>query len=180
MRGSRVDTAVRLSRVVGLGLLDAVGAGGRADAGRGQRRPVVGRLRPLHGVLVVHVQLLAVLGDADPVDPLVQGPHVVTAKVLNVLGLLLDLRMLQSQAVVGGSLVFGAVVLSVVHVNMVQLQETHQVSGRLGFAFWDVINPRGPEQEVSLLPRLLPVFFQPQDAFDFRHRHRASAETLLE
>lgn len=38
---------------------------------------------------------------------------------------------LQGQAVVCGSLVFTAVVLAIVHVNMVQLQEAHQVSGCL-------------------------------------------------
>lgn len=38
---------------------------------------------------------------------------------------------LQGQAVVCGSLVFAAVVLAIVHVNMVQLQEAHQVSGCL-------------------------------------------------
>lgn len=38
---------------------------------------------------------------------------------------------LQGQAVVSGSLVFAAVVLAVVHVNMVQLQEAHEISGRL-------------------------------------------------
>lgn len=38
---------------------------------------------------------------------------------------------LQGQAVVGRSLVFAAVVLPVIHVNMVQLQEAHQISGRL-------------------------------------------------
>lgn len=37
------------------------------------------------------------LGDADPVHPLVQSPDVVAAKVLDVLRLLLDLRMLASK-----------------------------------------------------------------------------------
>lgn len=69
-------------------------AGAGADAGRGEGGPVVGRLRPLHGLLVVHVQLLPVLGDTDAVHPLVQGPDVVAAQVLDVLRLLLDLRML--------------------------------------------------------------------------------------
>lgn len=49
----------------------------------------------------------------------------------------------------------------------------------LGFAFGDVVDPRSPEEEVALLPRLLPVLLQPQDALDLRHRHRAAAETLL-
>ena len=39
----------------------AGGAGARPHGGGGERGPVVGRLRPLHGLLVVHVQLLAVL-----------------------------------------------------------------------------------------------------------------------
>lgn len=38
---------------------------------------------------------------------------------------------LQGQAVVSRSLVFAAVVLPVIHVNMVQLQEAHKISGRL-------------------------------------------------
>lgn len=38
---------------------------------------------------------------------------------------------LEGQAVVCGGLVFAAVVLAIVHVNMVQLQEAHQVSGGL-------------------------------------------------
>lgn len=49
--------------------------------------------------------------------------------------------MLQGQAVVSGSLVFAAVVLAVIHVNMIQLQEAHEISGRLGFAFWDIVDP---------------------------------------
>lgn len=45
-----------------------------------------------------------------------------------------DLRVglhLQGQAVVSGSLVFAAVVLPVIHVDMVQLQEADEISGRL-------------------------------------------------
>lgn len=38
---------------------------------------------------------------------------------------------LQGQAVVSRSLVFAAVVLAIIHVNMVQLQEAHQISGCL-------------------------------------------------
>lgn len=38
---------------------------------------------------------------------------------------------LQGQAVVCGGFVFAAVVLAIVHVNMVQLQEAHQISGCL-------------------------------------------------
>lgn len=38
---------------------------------------------------------------------------------------------LQGQAVVSGSLVFAAVVLAVIHVNMVQLQEAYKISGCL-------------------------------------------------
>lgn len=38
---------------------------------------------------------------------------------------------LQGQAVVSGSFVFAAVVLPVIHVNMVQLQEAHEISGCL-------------------------------------------------
>lgn len=38
---------------------------------------------------------------------------------------------LEGQAVVCGGLVFAAVVLAIVHINMVQLQEAHQVSGCL-------------------------------------------------
>lgn len=38
---------------------------------------------------------------------------------------------LQGQAVVGGGLVLAAVVLAVVDVDMVQLQEAHQISGCL-------------------------------------------------
>ena len=38
---------------------------------------------------------------------------------------------LQGQAVVSRRLVFAAVVLAVIHVHMVQLQEAHQISGRL-------------------------------------------------
>lgn len=49
----------------------------------------------------------------------------------------------------------------------------------LGFAFGDVVDSRSPEEEVTLLPRLLPVLLQPQDALDLRNRHRATAETLL-
>ena len=37
------------------------------------------------------------LGDADAVDPLVQSPDVLAAEVLDVLGFLLDLRMLGKQ-----------------------------------------------------------------------------------
>lgn len=108
-----------------------------------------------------------------------QSPDVITAQIFDVLGLLLDLWMLEGQAVVGRGLVFAAVVLPVIHVHMVQLQEAHQISGRLGFAFRDVIDPRCSEKEVPLLPGLLPVFFQPQDAFNLRHRHRAATKTLL-
>lgn len=49
----------------------------------------------------------------------------------------------------------------------------------LGFALGDVVDSRGPEEEVALLPRLLAVLLQPQGAFDLRHGHRAAAETLL-
>lgn len=38
---------------------------------------------------------------------------------------------LQGQAVVGRSLVFAAVVLAIVDVDMIQLQEAHEISGRL-------------------------------------------------
>lgn len=38
---------------------------------------------------------------------------------------------LQCQAVVSRSLVLAAVVLTVIHVNVVQLQEAHEISGRL-------------------------------------------------
>lgn len=38
---------------------------------------------------------------------------------------------LQGQAVVSGSLVFAAVVLTIIHVNMIQLQEAYKISGRL-------------------------------------------------
>ena len=38
---------------------------------------------------------------------------------------------LQGQAVVSGGLVLAAVVLAIIHVNMVQLQEAHKISGRL-------------------------------------------------
>lgn len=38
---------------------------------------------------------------------------------------------LQGQAVVSWGLVFAAVVLPIIHVNVVQLQEAHQISGRL-------------------------------------------------
>lgn len=117
--GAGVHAAVRVARMIRLRLRYAGGAGAGADAGGGERRPVVGRLRPLHGLLVVCVQLLPILGDADTVHPLVQSPHVVTAQVLDVLGLLLDLRVLESQAVVGGGLVLAPVVLAVVHVDVV-------------------------------------------------------------
>lgn len=39
------------------------------------------------------------LGDADPVDPLVQSSDVIAAQVLDVLRLLLDLWMLQSKVI---------------------------------------------------------------------------------
>lgn len=35
------------------------------------------------------------LSNADAVDPLVQSSHIITAKVLDILGFLLDLRVLQ-------------------------------------------------------------------------------------
>lgn len=70
-----------------------------------------------------------------------QSPDIIAAQILDVLGLLLDLWMLQGQAVVSRSLVFAAVVLAVVHVHVVQLQEAHEISGRLGFAFGDVVYP---------------------------------------
>lgn len=38
---------------------------------------------------------------------------------------------LQRQAVVSRSFVFAAVVLAIIHVNMVQLQEAHKIPGRL-------------------------------------------------
>lgn len=81
-----------------------------------------------------------------------QGPDIITAQILDVLGLLLDLGMLEGQAVVSGSLVFTTVVLAVIHINMVQLQEANKISGCLGFAFWDIVDPGGPEEEVTLLP----------------------------
>lgn len=87
--------------------------------------------------------------------------------------------MLQSQAVVSRSLVFAAVVLAIIHINMVQLQEAYKISGCLGFAFGDIINPRSPEEEVTLLPRLFPILFEPQDTLDLWHRHRASTEAFL-
>lgn len=141
-----------MARMIRLGLGYAGGAGARSDARRRERGPIVGCLCPLHGFLVVQIQLLPILCDADSIHPLVQRPHIIAAQILDVLGLLLDLWMLQGQAVVSGSFVFAAVVLPVIHVNMVQLQEAHEISGCLGFAFGDVVDPRSPEEEVTLLP----------------------------
>jgi len=41
------------------------GAGSRLDGGRGEGGPVVGRLRPPHGLLEVDVQLLPVLTEEE-------------------------------------------------------------------------------------------------------------------
>lgn len=41
----------------------AGGAGARSDARRGERGPIVGCLCPLHGFLVVQIQLLPILNE---------------------------------------------------------------------------------------------------------------------
>ena len=43
------------------------------------------------------VDVKVYLGDANAVEPLVEGPDVVTAQILDVLGLLLDLGVLNTQ-----------------------------------------------------------------------------------
>ena len=40
------------------------------------------------------------LGDANSIHPLVQGPDIITAQIFDVLGLLLDLWMLQKEVII--------------------------------------------------------------------------------
>lgn len=43
------------------------------------------------------VEVKGYLGDANAVEPLVEGPDIITAQILDVLGLLLDLGVLNTQ-----------------------------------------------------------------------------------
>ena len=49
----------------------------------------------LNTIIPLSNQKKTYLCDADTIDPLVQGPHVITTKVFDVLRFLLDLRVLQ-------------------------------------------------------------------------------------
>lgn len=69
--------------------------------------------------------------------------------------------MLQHHAVVCGSLVLALVVLTKVDINMIQLEETRQVSGCLGLALGNVVDARSPQQKVALLPGLFAILLQP-------------------
>lgn len=71
--------------MIRLGLRYAGRTGARSDAGGRDRGPIVGRLRSLHGVLVVHIQLFPILSNADSIHPLVQSPDIITAQILDVL-----------------------------------------------------------------------------------------------
>lgn len=69
--------------------------------------------------MIVQVQLLAILCDANAVDPLMQGSDIIAAQILDVLRLLLNLRMLEGEAVVSGGLILAPVVLSIINIHMV-------------------------------------------------------------
>lgn len=64
---------------------------------------MLGQLGPIFSRLNLNLSFLAWflfvthLGDANPIHPLVQGPDVVAAQILDVLRLLLDLWMLQKK-----------------------------------------------------------------------------------
>lgn len=126
--------------MVGLRLWKAGRAGSRLDGGRREGGPVVGSLSPSHCFLKIDVQLLPVLGNANTVDPLLEGSDIITAEVLDILRLLLDLRVLEHHAVVCRSLVFALVVLAVIDINVIQLKKTHQVPGCLGFSLGNIVD----------------------------------------
>lgn len=96
---------------------------------------------------VVFIQRSAVLCYTNPSHPKLHRPLVVTTQILNILGILLNLGMLENEAEVRGGLVFALIVLSIVDVYVVELHKADQITGGLGLPFGYIVNSRGSQLE---------------------------------
>lgn len=65
--------------------------------------------------------------------------------------------MLQNETEICWGLVFVFELFAIVHIYIVELDETHQVTRCLALPFGYIINSRGPQQEEALFPRLLAI-----------------------